>query len=438
MKADPMKNSQPNILYVCTDQQSIRVMGAYGNKHVRTPNMDALAAGGVRFNNSYCPAPVCSPSRASIATGKMPHEVGVNKNSDPMKEGILSMGEIFQQAGYETAWTGKWHNRDPYPQDQSIPGFTNLPAGGLLGGNSDTEVTDRAIKFLSRKHDQPFFLGVALHNPHDICHTIPICKYLPDVPGEWLAQSDLPPLPKNHLRDINEPEFISRSRHRSYYGEENVHTQGWTEVHWRSYLHAYYRMVEAVDKEVGRITSALRDNGLEENTLIVFTSDHGEGMAAHEWVVKLMLYEECVAVPLMLQCPDVISPGTSNDHLASGIDILPTLCDYAGISSPVCTGVSLRPVIDDPLANGREFVVVELDTTEPQMTARMVRTPQYKYMAFAQGNRSEMLFDCEKDPGEMHNLAQDPDFFDEVARHRDILRRWIDQTADDFTCETLL
>jgi arylsulfatase A-like enzyme len=433
-----MSSTNINILFILTDQQSIRAMGAYGNVLVHTPNMDAIAEQGVRFTESYCPAPVCGPSRSSLVTGRMPHEVNVHVNDVPLKAGVPTIGEIFRGAGYETAWAGKWHAPVPYPTDQSIPGFENLPAGTWLGSNGDTQVADQAIEFLRRKHDAPFFLGVSFHNPHDICHVVPICRYLPDLPHDWLDRSDLPPLPDNHRRSSDEVEFIDRARKRPYYGEENIHTKTWSETHWRSYLHAYYRLIEEVDVQVGRVTDALRVAGLEENTLVVFTSDHGEQMAAHELVVKLTLYEESAAVPLVLKRPGMIPPGQTCDHLASGIDLLPTFCDYAGITPPDMTGVSLRPAIENPSsAPRREFVVMELDTNEPDMTARMLRTPRYKYMAFGWGRPAEMLFDLDLDPGETQNLAQRAAHADELARHHELLRRWLQQTGDDFTCTAL-
>ncbi|MBM4165213.1 MAG: DUF4976 domain-containing protein [Lentisphaerae bacterium] len=213
----------------------------------------------------------------------------------------------------------------------------------------------------------------------------------------------------------------------------------WSDDLWRGYLRDYHRIVEETDVQVGRIMEALRESGLEEETLVVFTSDHGEGMAAHHWVVKLMLYENPVTVPLVFRWPGVIEAGrVDRTHLASGVDLLPTICDFAGVPvDPQVTGVSLRPVIERPDLPGQPFVVTELDPNpdEPAKTGRMVRTDRFKYMVFSHGRRPEMLFDLDSDPGEMHNLVSKPEFADELRRHRQLLKEWQTATNDTFRAE---
>ena len=141
-------------------------------------------------------------SRASLVTGWMPHEVNVNVNDVPIRDGIFNMGQIFRSNGYETVWTGKWHLAEPYPQDQSIPGFENkpAPAGSIYGSKTDPYVVDEAIKFLNSEHKSPFLLAVSLHNPHDICHSVR------RDPPKWPPLEKMPPLPKNHKKDADEPE----------------------------------------------------------------------------------------------------------------------------------------------------------------------------------------------------------------------------------------
>jgi arylsulfatase A-like enzyme len=228
-----------------------------------------------------------------------------------------------------------------------------------------------------------------------------------------MAGPDAPALPPNFPRDPFEPQFITQCRQRRHYGSEQIHTRHWTTDHWRGYLKTYYRFVEMVDVQVGRILNTLRHQRMEQDTLVVFTSDHGEGAAAHQWVVKLMLYEEPATVPLIWSWPGVIPAGRVDaGHLASGVDLLPTLCDYAGIDPPRdLAGASLRPVIDNPDLPGREFLVCELqpDNRDPDMLARMIRTRQHKYVAFSCGEDREMLFDLTSDPGETCNLAHLPD-----------------------------
>ena len=169
------KKKKPNILFIFTDQQTLRAMSAYGNPYLRTPNMDGLASQGVRFIQSYCTSPVCSPSRSSLITSRMPHETGVIYNGTTPDSTIENMGEIFRKAGYNTVWAGKWHLPESYPQTTKteIPGFKLLPFLGPekisgRGEYTDTPLADAAVKFLKGNKKEPFLLAVSFHDPHDI------------------------------------------------------------------------------------------------------------------------------------------------------------------------------------------------------------------------------------------------------------------------------
>ena len=425
-------DGRPNILFVFTDQQSARALSCSGNPHVRTPHMDRLARGGVRFERAYCASPVCGPSRGSLLCGRLPHETGVLVNGMAPDPALPNMGQLFARAGYETAWSGRWHLPDNGAD--GIPGFEALhdPSVRLgLGLEGDGPVTDAAVEFLGRGRDRPFFLGVSLCNPHDICHWIIGSAEAP-APA---TDGPLPPLPDNFAVDPREPEFIAWCRRRTYYGQEGTYTTEWDEQKWREYLAAYYRFTEEADAHVGRLLDALRDNGLEDDTLVLFTSDHGEGMAAHRWVVKLMLYEEPLRVPFIMRWPGVLPAGRADGtHLVSGVDVLPTLCDCAGVEFPGAGGVSLRPVIEDPRADGRPFVVAELypDTEDLSLQGRMLRGARFKYVAFSRGRRPEMLFDLEGDPGEQRNLALEGGWQDELGRQRRALRDHCARSGDGF------
>ena len=427
------RTRRPNVLFLMTDQQTLRAMSAYGNPHLNTPHMDSLAATGVRFEKSYCTTPVCGPSRSSLITSRMPHVTGVNINGQVPDPAIPNMGKIFREAGYTTAWAGKWHLPKSYPQGP-IPDFEYLPVPEgtefRLGSQTDAPVADEAIKYLRRKHERPFLLGVSLHNPHDICWSVR------EDPPEPIDEELLPPLPANFEIDPNEPEFISVCRERTKYGPEILYTKDWDKKRWREYLYQYYRHAEEVDVEIGRILAALREQGLEDETLIVLASDHGEGAAAHRWVVKLMLYEEVATVPLVVSWKGVTPAGRADrTHLVSGLDVLPTMCDYAGVGlRDDFEGMSLRPLMERPELPGRQFVVTELasDSQDLSKKGRMVRTQRYKYIAFSFGARPEMLFDLVNDPGELNNLALGDSAKDELERHRELLCRWISKTCDDF------
>jgi arylsulfatase A-like enzyme len=461
---------KPNVLLVFTDQQNVRMMSAAGNPYLQTPAMDKIASQGIMFRQSYCTSPVCGPARSSIISGRMPHETGVEWNGDSMKEDIMNAGDIFRMAGYHTVWAGKWHLPVSYPQkansrQKEIKGFDMLPfydpeiSNWMLGAETDPPLTEAVVDFLDNyENDQPFFLAVSYHNPHDICFyprkdgwvsendsLLLIRHYgfdykLPDVIGTHPDNyAELPPLPDNHETDTMEPEFILRKRmdHDEYGMETKLAYNEFGEKEWRGYYHAYCRLTEMVDSEIGKVLDALSDNGFDDNTIIIFTSDHGDGAASHKWAAKLSLYEESAKVPFIISWPDHIPSGSIDAyHLVSQIDILPTLCDYAGITTSVAfTGRSLRPVIEDPEVVWRDHLVVELADYAPdrQRKGRMLRTAKFKYNVYSSGSRNEQFYNLMEDPGEMNNLIHDPAYEVEILEHRKILREWMEKTGDTFT-----
>ncbi len=435
--ADKPATATPrNMLLIITDQQTVGALSCAGNPYVKTPNLDRLAARGVRFEKSYCTFPLCSPSRGSLFTSRTPHELGIygNKDSELSEREVKgkTMGEVFKAAGYETAYAGKWHLRVPFPsfKGQQIPGFTMLPLAGRDPGaidqakqgkglTVDPNTADAAIKFLRQPHKKPFLLVASLLNPHDICE-------YPENPENPAFRSLLPDdraklsPERPNLRDTEKlPSALQPA----------VSQKGvWTEQQWREYLWVYYRLCEISDSEAGRVLDALDQSRLTDNTVVVFTSDHGEMMGSHQMIHKQKLYEESVAVPLF-----VVPPGgkarVDDQHLVSGLDVMPTLLDYAGIAGPASLqGKSLRPLVEGKELPWREFVVSEVNGFGE---ARMVRTARYKYIVFAEGENREQLFDLEKDPGELKNLIADPALTTEVERHRRLLEQWRKETHDE-------
>lgn len=468
-KKDDSNKQEPNVLLIFTDQQNVNMMSAAGNTYLQTPAMDKLASEGVMFAQSYCTSPVCGPARSSIISGRMPHETGVEWNGDSMKEEIKNAGEIFREAGYRTIWGGKWHLPESYPQrakskQKAIKGFELLPFqdpeidNWMLGAETDPPLTKAVVNFLDEyKSDQPFFLGVSYHNPHDICFyarkdgwatpedsLLDIRYYgfeykLPEVVGTHPKYyNNLPELPKNHEISQDESSFIQEKRdhHKEYGLETHLANQEFGELEWRGYLNAYLRLTEMVDVEIGKVMTALKSNGFDENTIVVFTSDHGDGATSHKWAAKNNLYEESSKVPFIVKWKNKIPTGVKdNKHLVSQIDILPTLCDYAQITNtPSFTGRSIRPIIENPLAEWREYLVVELADYKPDRSrkGRMVRTESFKYNVYSSGDRNEQFFNLKNDPGEMINLINDPTKSREIQKHREYLTKWIERTNDTF------
>ena len=437
---------RPNIMLIFTDQQTYRAMSCTGNTWLKTPAMDRLAAEGMRFDNAYCTSPVCSPARSTLVSGLMPHTTGVEWNGQTMHPHIKNMGQLFQHNGYRTVWAGKWHLPESFPlragsKQKEIDGFEllpfydstkNWPEWGY-GDVTDEPLAKAIAGFLSQPQDKPWLMGVSFLNPHDCC-------YLTRRPERYKQADEidepLPPLPDNHAINPNEPQFLAEKRQQDHYGDELLLSKDWGERKWRAYLWNYYRMTERVDAAINTVLTALDDNGLTDNTLVIFTSDHGDGVASHRWTAKLSLYEESVRIPFIMRYPQHIPANqTDRDHLISQLDVLPTFCDYSGIPLPdSLRGKSIRPIIEQPRSEWRDAVVTELadDNKDTSRKGRMVRTTQYKYNIYSHGKNNEQLFDLTNDPGETNNLAYMPDMQSTVDQHRHLLKQWMQKTNDTF------
>jgi choline-sulfatase len=412
-----MKTPPKNILLILTDQQHIDTIAAAGCKYVNTPAMDKLVKRGVSFTESYTNNPVCSPARSAILTGRTSSETGVYTNGKSIRKDIPNLGQWFtQNSGYETVYAGKWHI--PRGFTQFIRGFKVINSGiGGQGNVGDTSTSHACCGYLqNRSKQKPLLMVASFLQPHDICEWLRLNTETPDKLEYPQIADQLPPLPDNFEFDTNEPETIKRKRRSNEAAKGN-----WTPEHWRYYRWSYYRHIEFVDAEIGRILDTLEDFGYLNDTLIILTSDHGEGMAHHHMVRKSSLYDEAAKVPLVLSWPGRI-PANRRDrkHLVSGLDIVPTICDYASIKTPPdMRGRSLRAVLESKSADSHEYIVSEVSSN----TGRMVRTQGYKYIAY-KDDACEQLFDMKKDPGETKNLAASSKYESILKEHRDILAQW--------------
>lgn len=409
------KPSRPNFLFLITDQQGLDTLSAYRCPGIHTPHLDRLAASGVSFMESHSTNPVCSPARSSMFTGCMASETGVVKNGLPIRNDIPNMGQLLGQNGYDSVYVGKWHVPESYTR--VIPGFSVLP----VGNNGHGTLLDRSVSrtcegFLrNRSHDQPFLMVASFLQPHDICQWTSMHKQAPDeLPYPEIA-GELPPLPTNFAFDPQEPATVANQR--------KSQRTDWSELQWRYYVWSYYRMIEEVDAEIGRVLGALEDSGYAENTVVVFTSDHGEGRGRHQMIVKNYLYEEALKVPLILSAPGRIDQGIQDrEHLVSGIDILPTMCDFAGVKAPSgVTGSNLRPLLEGRDVQWREFAMAEVKLTGTT-PGYALRTPGHKYITHT-GDPVEQLFDMRNDPGETRNLAAEAGSSGLLADHQKLLRQ---------------
>ena len=430
-----------NILIITTDQQFAEAASyRIGTKYIHTPNMDSLAANGMVFTRAYCANPLCVPSRAAMFTGRYPTETGVMDNDDRTKvhldpKKFPLMGKLFHDAGYRTGYFGKWHL--PLPEKQvEQHGFTEYETP-----QDDPLTSANVVKFLRSKHDAPFLLMASFLNPPNIAEWARGQKLpLGDV-GIPPPADQLPPLRPNHQPQTDEPDIVSLVR-RSYQAAPMFPVADFDEIKWRQYIWAYYRMIEKVDREIGLVLQALRETGLDRSTLVVLSADHGDSQGSHGWNQKTILYEEATRIPFVMSCPGVVKPGTSDHLVNTGIDLIPTICDYAGIAVPKeLPGMSLKET-----ANGRKgpdprpFVVVSdrliqgapIDGRTPTPDGRMLCGKRYKYCAWSEGKLRESLVDLDKDPGEMKNLAPDRKFAKILNQHRAMLAEWCAKTHDSF------
>ncbi|MFC2080939.1 sulfatase [Bacteroidota bacterium] len=440
-----LKESQapPNIIYVMTDQQAFDAMSCSGNHLVRTPALDALARDGVRFTEAYCAYPLCVPSRAAMFSGRMPHEAGIFVNTRTIKDEEFPFPILAQSmvsAGYKTHYIGKWHLTIPR-QDTLKHGFQTIELPGSHG--FDSVYAWLAGEFLREDHDRPFFLTVSFVNPHDCCQLArgeDLSGFegnIPPLPGA----EDLPALPDNFEIPENEPDFI---REWQAINSERVHrSHFWNELDFREYQWGYYRLVEKVDSLLGQVFEAAYASRYADNTIIIFSSDHGDGISRHHWNQKWSTYDESSKVPFIVAGNPVARKGETDSRLVSaGLDLFPTICDYAGVTPPDgMRGRSIRPLLEGTLeGEWRKYVVTELSfgnwvdeyhqDTFPK--ARMLRTDGFKYVVLDKGENREQLVDMKNDPGEMKNLAMDAEYEMILEEHRNYLNEWLQATNDSF------
>jgi arylsulfatase A-like enzyme len=258
-------------------------------------------------------------------------------------------------------------------------------------------------------------LSLGFLQPHDCCYWV--FAHRDDIGAlpYPAIEDDLPPLPGNFDYDVEEPPTL-----RKHLTNVRRGTSNWSPLHWRYYLWSYYRHVEMEDAEIGRALDALEDSKFASDTLIVFTADHGDGLARRRLVSKWFPYDEAARVPLVVCSPGAEDGGRIDDaHVVSGLDVAPTLCDFAGIDAPPnARGRSLRPLVEDRSTEWREFVVVESN-----ITGRLVRTPEFKLVTYA-GETPDQLFNMKRDPWEKRNLAGEPRYAETVADLKARLEDW--------------
>lgn len=430
------EQTKPNIILIMTDQQTADAMSNAGNKDLYTPAMDRLAANGVRFTKAYCAQPLCTPSRTAIFSGKMPYETGFVGNA-PEKDGLWSdslmvMGKILKNGGYKTGYVGKWHL--PIPTTKvSQHGFDYIENTNFLDYN-DAATPAYCARFLKENKNNPFLLVASFLNPHDICEWARGDALKMDVLADAPPPHLCPELPPNWDIQANEPKIVREQQKVSF---RTYPTVNWTPGQWRQYRWAYNRLVEKVDVYIGMLLASLKKYGLEKNTIIIFTADHGDGYAAHRWNQKQILYEESAKIPFIVAKLGQWQPRTDEMLVCNGVDIIPTIGGFTGVKLPsYLKGVDLSKRIAEPNRQLRDTLVIETDFADNEqlmgINGRAVITKDLKYIVYNQGEIREQLFDLSKDPGEMKNLAFDKAYSKKLKGMRSYLKQWCKQNGDSF------
>ena len=410
-----ISQTKPNVLFIMTDQQSYNMMSCMGNKWLSTPNMDKIASMGYRFDKTYCVNPVCSPSRFSLLTGHYASEVGIKKNTNTSAYDALkvkqivsedALGIIFRKAGYETLYSGKTHLYGT--KDVSEYGFTLKNIDPYDG---TAIYAEQALAEIGKaKQDKPFMMFLSFLNPHDICYKGRIDKRFPDNSIANLRETirllalqktlsaaeyrkQIPPKATN-TRPINDehPDMVAM----------DIGSRGWDDAQWNLYNWMYHRLTESVDALIGRVLAALKKAGLEENTIIVFTSDHGDMNGAHGLTLKNVMFEECQRVPLIFAGKGIKRNYVDKSTLVcNGLDFLPTICDLVGIEYPKgLSGISLKPYLTGQGQKPeRKYIITE------DYNAYQINDGRYKYTIFELPGHPETLTDLETNPGETINYS---------------------------------
>ena len=438
---------QRNVVLLVSDDQRPDTIQALGNPRIQTPNLDRLVATGTAFTRAVCPTPICVTSRAEILTGVNTFQNGMRYGDGRMKPELTTIGQAFQSAGYLTCYVGKWHTKgrpsdhgytesiglysggggawmDPEAKDvhgRAVTGYRGwifqtdagekFPQRGVgLTPDISADFADAAIELIERKPDRPYFLHVNFTAPHD-----PLLP-TPEFASRYAA--DELPLPGNY-----------RQRHPFDHGnfdgrDEKLLPWPRTPADVRADLAAYYAVISHLDAQVGRILDALDESGQAENTIVLYTSDHGLAVGSHGLRGKQNMYEHTIGVPMLLRGPGV----PAGQKLSAQVylrDLYPTLCELSGVSIP--ESVQAKSMV--PLLDGKAEQIHPEAYAYFRDVQRMVRTDRFKLIYYPHLDRWQ-LFDIVNDPLELTDLSAVPQYADQLAELQGKLQRWRKSVGD--------
>ncbi|NOU61298.1 sulfatase family protein [Marinifilum caeruleilacunae] len=453
------QQTKKNLLFIITDQQNYFTLKDYGNKIIKTPNLDALAKESFVFKNTYVSQPVCSPARGTILSGVYPHTHGVLNNDSILPKNILTLPELVKDPDYKKAYIGKWHlgdeifkqrgfdtwvsmedlyydeysegrdsdERSDYhkwllekgytPKNTKKNRFGRKYAASLpIEHCKPTFLQENATKFLDQVHDQPFIMYVSFLEPH-----MPFTG-----PLDSLYNPNVVVLPENFNNELGEDIPLSYRKKR----EKEINKYGPDEQNYRQLIARYWGLVSQVDRSVGVILNKLDSLGLSDNTIVVFTSDHGTMMGAHKIVNKDVMYEESIRVPFLLKDSDLTSSKRIVHERFSQIDLVPTLLDLLGNDIPDhLTGNSIVPTLKGEESLTRDIFIEWPDT-------RTIVTQDGWKLAFKVDGQS-LLFDLNSDPHETRNLFYQKKYQQKVKDLTGRIKQWQIESKDNLVLPDL-
>jgi len=473
-------NRQPNILFIFTDQHKLSAVSCYGETPCRTPHIDALARDGVRFETAYTSCPVCTPARGTIMTGLYPHGHGMCCNTEDLGCSVQELvdrpsllSRRLEAAGYRLGYTGKWHlgrdremsyglsNARALPQDVGFEGqqFAGHGNGGfhypeyraylaahgwehrlkpkdgrpyhawtygIVEGPEESTVpyflAEHSIGLMDRfrQAGQPFFLWHNFWGPHGP-------YYVPQAYYDLYRDVDIPEWPNYRWAEVG--------GNRPYHIKRHTHADELTWADWAEAVRYYYAFATLIDRQIGRLVEYLDASGLRENTIIIFTADHGETLGTHAGLTDKGFhhFEEIQRIPFVAWLPPALAQGRGGavvTEWASLVDVYPTLLDYAGAPATEDEGLpgrSLRPLLEGRETAWRDSAFVEFFGVNSLITTMAsARHGRYKYGW--NSTSEDDLYDLEADPHEMHNLIGDPACAGVVQEMRERLEAWMIET----------
>ncbi len=444
LPASGADNTRPNVLFIISDDLN-NSLGCYGHPLVKSPNIDRLAARGIRFERAYCQFPLCGPSRNSMLTGLYPNSTGILANRQIFRQTIpeqLSLPHAFRMEGYFAARIGKLYH---YNVPKSVgtnghddPGSWELeinPAGcdrlieepdifslrpGNFGGTISWYASPRGdhlhtdgllstdaewvLERCARDSNRPFFLAVGFYRPHT--PYVAPKEYFEDYPLDDM------PLVQGVEEDVKDLPPHALGSHKDEHDLLNDDLS-------RQAIQAYYASITFMDAQVGRVLDALDRLGLAENTIIVLTSDHGYHLGEHGLWQKMSLFEESARVPLIIATPGMPQAGSVAESPVGHIDIYPTLTELCSVTAPDnLQGQSLVPMLNDPTLQGRGWTLTQVTRGSNEKTTfgYTLRTRRWRFTEWDSGNQGRELYDHKTDPLEQTNLWEDPAHSDRVQR----------------------